>query len=422
MMLAMGLAGPELGLRDAIVDMWCEVLDIRDVPCDRSFFELGGTSFHAMRIVTRVRERFGVECSVRLLLENPTVEMMSTALAEAMSSTSSSASQPVGRSAGKTCFVSLKEHGLSPPLFLLPPTTGQPWSYSSIAAEPCVDRPVLAGRAVDLDWHGDLLDLRSQIAQYLLDIRRIQPAGPYLVGGYSGGGPLAYEIACHLEADRERVHLILLDTFEPPSRLERAYRSARGRLRSSMAALSRSGAAGRWIVSRFGWDPYHMVLLNIRALEPITPREVHGILRAAFPAAAARKDLAGKSLEELCEVVLAEIRPLFPEELWKEISRILPARAIEWLHLLKLVHKNAAYDRMYRPQRRFGGRMTIYAATTNTRIAGWQQFCSQPVDVRRFPAVAVGRHDIHLSFLASVNVKLWIDDLMALLRTLSKEA
>jgi thioesterase domain-containing protein len=51
-------------------------------------------------------------------------------------------------------------------------------------------------------------------AGYLHEMRRVQPRGPYLLGGASAGGLVAFEMAQQLHATGERVSaLILLDTY-----------------------------------------------------------------------------------------------------------------------------------------------------------------------------------------------------------------
>jgi thioesterase domain-containing protein len=45
---------------------------------------------------------------------------------------------------------------------------------------------------------------------YLKEIRRIQPAGPYYLGGFSFGGWIAYEIAQQLQAQGEKAGLIAM--------------------------------------------------------------------------------------------------------------------------------------------------------------------------------------------------------------------
>jgi thioesterase domain-containing protein len=53
---------------------------------------------------------------------------------------------------------------------------------------------------------------------YLREVRSVQPQGPYLLGGYSLGGLVAYEMARRLKQDGEALlGLIILDTCPPVS-------------------------------------------------------------------------------------------------------------------------------------------------------------------------------------------------------------
>ncbi|MDZ8091513.1 MAG: amino acid adenylation domain-containing protein [Nostoc sp. DedQUE05] len=65
----------------AIADVWEEVLSQRPDTSDISFFELGGNSIQAIRLVSRLRQLFNVEVSVRLVFEHQTVTAMADALA-----------------------------------------------------------------------------------------------------------------------------------------------------------------------------------------------------------------------------------------------------------------------------------------------------------------------------------------------------
>jgi len=47
-------------------------------------------------------------------------------------------------------------------------------------------------------------------ARYLEDVRAIQPRGPYVLGGHSAGGVIAYEMAQQLLASGEDVPLLLM--------------------------------------------------------------------------------------------------------------------------------------------------------------------------------------------------------------------
>jgi thioesterase domain-containing protein len=68
---------------------------------------------------------------------------------------------------------------------------------------------------------------------YVAEVRELQPQGPYLLGGYSGGGIVAFEMA-HLfaQAGQELRLLAFIDTFHPQMRLRRVtMRSRLARLR-----------------------------------------------------------------------------------------------------------------------------------------------------------------------------------------------
>ena len=59
-------------LEISITNIWKEILGVHDVAPDEDFFELGGTSLHAARVVTKTRATFGVKLPAQTLLEYPT--------------------------------------------------------------------------------------------------------------------------------------------------------------------------------------------------------------------------------------------------------------------------------------------------------------------------------------------------------------
>jgi hypothetical protein len=69
-------AAPASATEATLARIWSEVLGLGSVGCDRDFFELGGHSLLAMRILSRVREAFGLELQLRDVFETPTVTEM----------------------------------------------------------------------------------------------------------------------------------------------------------------------------------------------------------------------------------------------------------------------------------------------------------------------------------------------------------
>jgi acyl carrier protein len=60
-------------LEPEIANIWKEILGVQDIPRDEDFFQLGGTSLHAARVVTKTRAAFGVKLSAQTLFEHPTL-------------------------------------------------------------------------------------------------------------------------------------------------------------------------------------------------------------------------------------------------------------------------------------------------------------------------------------------------------------
>ncbi|NDI46768.1 aspartyl/asparaginyl beta-hydroxylase domain-containing protein [Goekera deserti] len=68
--------GPDDRLSEAVRAAWMEVLERTDIGWDDDFFELGGNSLHAVRIVARLSEDLHVELSVRAVLEHASPRAM----------------------------------------------------------------------------------------------------------------------------------------------------------------------------------------------------------------------------------------------------------------------------------------------------------------------------------------------------------
>lgn len=65
--------GPSNPIEEQLVNIWVEVLNVRRVGVNDSFFDLGGHSLLATQVVSRIRKTFGVELSLRVFFESPTV-------------------------------------------------------------------------------------------------------------------------------------------------------------------------------------------------------------------------------------------------------------------------------------------------------------------------------------------------------------
>ncbi|HBZ82358.1 non-ribosomal peptide synthase/polyketide synthase [Brevibacillus parabrevis] len=68
---------PRNQAEELIASIWSQVLGVEKVGIHDNFFELGGHSLLATRVISRLREVFGVEQSVRSIFEHPTIDAWS---------------------------------------------------------------------------------------------------------------------------------------------------------------------------------------------------------------------------------------------------------------------------------------------------------------------------------------------------------
>jgi len=66
-----------------LADIWRQVLNVEMVQRDSNFYDLGGDSLLAMRVLARVRRAFGISLSVRKLLGRPTLAEFATVISSA---------------------------------------------------------------------------------------------------------------------------------------------------------------------------------------------------------------------------------------------------------------------------------------------------------------------------------------------------
>ncbi|MEQ9335533.1 amino acid adenylation domain-containing protein [Thalassobaculum sp.] len=194
-----GGAGPLDALEATVAEVVAELLQRDDCPPDRSLFELGATSLTMVALQRRLSERLGRTVPLQAIFEEPTARSLARAIAD-------------GR-AGTHAMVVLEPRpdDTRPRLFMMPGIMSLPFYLRGMAAALADDVALVSAQLPGLLGDERPIDSIEAQADYALDaIRRIQPHGPYLVGGHSFGGCVAIEVARRLRDAGEAVPLLLL--------------------------------------------------------------------------------------------------------------------------------------------------------------------------------------------------------------------
>ncbi|QRK08658.1 non-ribosomal peptide synthase/polyketide synthase [Archangium violaceum] len=186
--------------------LWSELLHQPDVGPEDDFFQLGGDSLLAMRMLGRMEEEFGMPVPLATLFQTPVLKDTADALQELLAEGGSPSS--VVRLHGPDVPAD------APALFLFHPGDGELHYYRHLT-------PLLEPRlrcfgiqAPETISQRTFATFAERIEAYVADIRAVQPHGPYRLLGYSFGGYPAYGVAAALEAAGERVELLaMIDTI-----------------------------------------------------------------------------------------------------------------------------------------------------------------------------------------------------------------
>jgi phthiocerol/phenolphthiocerol synthesis type-I polyketide synthase E len=183
--------------------IWQEVLGIEGIGVDQNYFDLGGDSSLAVRMFAEIEKVFKVKLPLATLYDAPTIEELARIL-----ESSSIAS-------GWSPLVAIQPLGSRPPLFCFHGAGGNVLTYRDLSRHLGSDQPFYGLQSQGLDGsQPPLTKIEDMAALYLKEIRRVQPCGPYFLGGYCGGGTIAFEVARQLRADGEAVALLaLFDTM-----------------------------------------------------------------------------------------------------------------------------------------------------------------------------------------------------------------
>ncbi|MGW1738536.1 amino acid adenylation domain-containing protein [Nocardia sp. NPDC001965] len=204
---AEGYRAPEGPVEAALCEIFAEVLEVEQVGAGDGFFELGGNSLLATKVVARAREA-GYELPMQLLFGESTPAALAARLGDG------TAADAMAMALAPLLPLRPDTGTGRPPLFCVHPAIGLAWCYAGLLAELPADQPVYGLQAPQASGKPGFGSIGEAAEHYITHIRTVQPHGPYQLLGWSLGGLIAHEIAVRLQAAGEEVALLgMLDSY-----------------------------------------------------------------------------------------------------------------------------------------------------------------------------------------------------------------
>ncbi|WP_299538459.1 amino acid adenylation domain-containing protein [uncultured Streptomyces sp.] len=214
---------PATSTERALITVVEDILELRpgSVGPAASFFEVGGTSLNMMRLLSRLRNDFGVPLDAREILTAPRMHHIAALLDERTDAgTPAKRAEDTASGAAGTAppwMVPITGGGGRPALFCVHASGGSAVPFFSLARSLGGDQPLYGIEAVGLHGEEAATTVDAMARRYVEGVRAVRPAGPYLLAGWSLGGTVALAMAGLLREQGEEVPLVvLLDCAVPP--------------------------------------------------------------------------------------------------------------------------------------------------------------------------------------------------------------
>lgn len=199
---------PQSEIEVKLVQIWSSLLQMSQISVHDNFFDLGGNSLLAVRLMAKIQREFQQELPIAVLFQKSTPEQLATELLRRRWSGTNAA------------LVEIQPEGSKRPFFCVHPVGGEVFCYVELARQLGVEQPFYGFQVPHQTQAQQQIPLQTieEIAcSYLVEMQEVQPLGPYILGGWSMGGVIAFEMAHQLVQQGQEVALLALFESHPPN-------------------------------------------------------------------------------------------------------------------------------------------------------------------------------------------------------------
>jgi thioesterase domain-containing protein/acyl carrier protein len=188
-----------------LLRIWERVLERGPISLTDNFFRLGGSSLAALHLHSLIQNEFQRQLPLGQLIQYPTIHEFAQILR-----------QEIGYVRG-SALVPLQPHGSRAPFFCVHPGGGSVFCYLDLVRHLGMSYPVYGLQVPEVEEGQAIASVEQLAAYYIAALQTVQPEGPYLLGGWSAGGVIAYEMAFQLRHQGHDVALLCLFDSHVPS-------------------------------------------------------------------------------------------------------------------------------------------------------------------------------------------------------------
>jgi acyl transferase domain-containing protein/aryl carrier-like protein len=194
-----------------ICDVWKKLFGFELIGINDDFFELGGDSLRAINLVGHLR-KIGGYIALIDVVSNPTIHKLAILITEKNKARELMAEVHEEQLLSQLeCIERLNKGRNKKNIFILHPRHGMTYQYKELAKELEAHYNVYGIRARGLMPDTKMSESPGQmIKDYIEQILKVQPQGPFIIAGFCSGAMIAYPIILDLEKQNHHVERYIL--------------------------------------------------------------------------------------------------------------------------------------------------------------------------------------------------------------------
>lgn len=179
--------------------IWEKMLGKSPIGVHDNFFQLGGRSLFALRLLAQISKQWDVDLSPDSIIQHPTIAGLARLIHKG------------GNAEEWSCIVPIRAGGNLAPLFCIHAGGAHVFFYRNLAQCLHPNQPVYAIQPKGLDGHSPYhTSIEEMAIFYIQEIKKIQPQGPYSLLGTCFSNTVVLEMAGRLAHAGDKVGLMAI--------------------------------------------------------------------------------------------------------------------------------------------------------------------------------------------------------------------
>ncbi|MCA2630603.1 MULTISPECIES: amino acid adenylation domain-containing protein [unclassified Microcystis] len=188
---------PRNNIEQQLTEIWSLIVECEKISIHDNFFDLGGHSILAIKLLNEIQKNFNQELSLTSLFQNPTIAQLAQQLSQFEVQPSISD------------LLVLQPSGQKISIFCVAGSNGHAFYFRDFAMNFADEHPVYGLETPGRDGSHSLpISVEDHASSLIKTLQQKQPKGPYILIGYSSGCSVALEMAFQLEQQGEIISLL----------------------------------------------------------------------------------------------------------------------------------------------------------------------------------------------------------------------